>query len=279
MDMLPARPPAFIPGTFGDMPSEQYHAIEALSSGGAKKIIRSPAHFVVYRTEKRAPTPAMQFGSAVHLGVLEPHLFASQVVERPEFNRRTNAGKADYEAWMQLNGNRLSFEPETLDAVHSCIAAIRGHAGAMEVLSDGRPELSMFWNDAALGVPCKLRADFLRNDMVLADLKTTEDASPDAFGRQCASHDYPLQAAFYWSGIEHVLNESPRAFAFIAAEKVPPFGVAVYTLQHDAIRAGMARVNKAMARYADAVAAGRWDGYPQTIEPLPIPAWYLRHAA
>ena len=167
------------------------------------------------------------------------------------------------------------------DAYERCcrtVDAILAHPGARTLLTGGIPEVSLFWNDAKYEVPCKARIDFLRDDGGMVDIKTTTDASPEGFGRTIASFLYHVQGSHYWSGGEHVLGASPKFFAFIAAEKEEPFGVSAQVLQVDALRIGMAKCDRALRRYAEAAASGRWGAYSDLIEPAILPAWALREA-
>lgn len=266
--------PAFQPGRHYDLAAEDYHAVDALSSSGIKVLLRSPAHFVTNRAQPSEPTPSMQFGSAVHMGVLEPEQFERRVIEAPKFDRRTTAGKAGYVEWQAQTVGKLSFDPETFEHINRCIDAIRSHDGAMRLIDGvGMAELSLMWTDAQYEVPCKARLDYLRPDLGVVDLKTAEDASPDAFGRAVATYSYHVQQAWYQIGCEHALDASPRFFAFVAAEKSPPYGVACYTLPIEAVLAGINACNLALSRYADCLRRDRWPSYPTTIEPVPVPRW------
>lgn len=267
--------PTFEPGVFPDMPGELYHAIEAMSASGATKMLRSPQHYRLMRDTPNEPTPAMQFGTVVHAGVLEPDALDSRVAVLPEVNRRTNAGKAliaDFEA---LNPGRILLDAAEYDRALRCIAAVRAHPGAAMLLDGGEREVSVFWNDGRYGVPCKSRLD-IRSHGGITDLKTTQDASPEGFAKQIASLLYHVQGAFYISGAEHVLGASPRFFAFIAVESEPPHAVACYALPSNAILAGAHLANRALERYATALAAGVWPGYPDTIDMIKLPPYALR---
>lgn len=269
-----ARPP-FVPGVVPDMPAADYHAIEAMSSSGARSILRSPQHFRLWRTERREPTPAMQFGTAVHAGVLEPETFDRVVVESPRFDARTNAGKAGRAEFAAANAGRVILSPDDFARARRCIDAIRAHPAARALLDGGEVETSLFWHDARFRVPCKARLD-ARNHGGIVDLKTTTDASPDEFARSIASWGYHRQAAHYFSGCEHLLDATPAFFAFIAAESEPPFGVACYSLPGAAILAGAHSMSRALERYAAALAAGEWPGYPDTIDTIALPKWAMR---
>lgn len=272
-------PPPFEVGIFDDMLAEIYHRHEAMSSGGVKKILKSCAHYRLMRTTRNIPTPAMQFGSAVHDGVLEPETFDARVVVRPDFGHpNSNAAKAAKAAFVAANAGRIILSPADMVRARRTIDAVWEHPAARKLLTGAEIEKSFFWNDARYKVPCKARWD-ARNYGFAIDLKTTEDASPDGFARSIANYGYHAQGAHYCSAAEHLLNASPEGFLFIAAESVPPHAVAVYQLPGNAIAAGMRLVNIALARYADALAAGTWAGYPNTIESIQLPQWALRIAA
>lgn len=271
-------PDRILDGLVRDLPREVYFAHEAMSQSGAKRMIRSPMHYRLDRTQPSKQTEAMQFGTAVHDGVLEPDFFASRVVQAPEINRRTKDGKADWQAFCAANDGRIVLEADDMARVRSCVNAVRAHPAAMKLLTGAEVELSFFWRDAKYDVPCKARWD-ARNHGGVVDLKTTIDASPEGFARQAANLLYHMQEAQYRSAAEHVLNESPTFFAFICVESEPPHAVACYTLPPAAVHAGAHLMSVALDRYAKALAAGDWPGYSPTIDVLPFPSWALRFAA
>lgn len=268
---------AFVPGHFPNMPGETYHAIEAMSSGGIKKMIRNAGHYRLMRTVKKPSTEAQIFGTAVHAAVLEPLRFNDLVALAPEINRRTNAGKAMWAECEALNPGKVILDPPDYSRVLACAAAVRRHPAAAYLLDGATFETSLFWNDGKWKVPCKARPDIISRGG-MTDLKTIDDASADAFARTVAASAnlWHAQAAHYISGAEHVLNSSPEFFAHIAVEDEPPHFVAVYQLPTPAILAGMHIANIALERYQRALESGAWEGYPATMERLPFPRWALR---
>lgn len=270
--------PAFSPGLFPIMPAATYHAIEAMSASGAKKMLRSPLHYKLMRDTPNEPTAQMEFGTVVHAGVLEPDTLDDIVAVAPAVNARTNAGKALLAEFAELNAGRIILSPSDAVRAQRCIAAVRAHPGAMKLLDGGERELSLFWQDSRFSVPAKARYDAFNHGGVI-DLKTCQNASPEDFAKTIAAFDYMTQAAFYISGAEHVLNASPRFFCFIAVETEPPHAVATYALGSASILAGQHRVDIALERYAVALARGVWEGYPSTIETIEIPMWARRFPA
>lgn len=267
--------PEFAVGAFPDMPAEQYHRIEAMSASGAKKILRSPAHYRLTRDTPNEPTEAMEFGTVVHCGVLEPEQLAERVVRGERFDRRTKDGKAAHAAFQAAHAGKIILDPEAHARALACIEAVHAHPSARRLLDGAQTELSLFWSDGQYRVPCKCRFDGVNHGGGI-DLKTTTDASPEAFARSIASFQYHVQAAHYLSGAEHVLDETPAFFAFIAVESEPPHAVACYVLEPNGILAGQRLMAEALARYRDALAAGSWRAYPDTIETLQLPRWATR---
>lgn len=265
----------FVPGVFYGLPAADYHRREAMSASGAKKMLRSPQHYKLMRDTPSVPTAAMEFGTVVHAGVLEPGTFGEVVAIAPEVDKRTKDGKAEWGAFAAANAGRIILSADDHSRALACVAAVRAHPAASKLLDGGEREMSLFWNDGRYKVPCKARYDAFNHGGVI-DLKTTQDASPEAFGRSCATFLYHAQAAMYLSAGEHALNATPRFFAFICVESEPPHGVACYILPSAAIQAGAVLINIALERYAAALASGQWPGYSETIDALPFPKWALR---
>ena len=252
------------------MPAAEYHATEAMSSGGARKILQSPAHYRLMRDTPNEPTPAMEFGTAVHAGVLEPARYGELVAVGPNVGTRTKV----WTEFVAAHPGVVCLTPDDADRAARCIAAVRAHPAAARLLFDAQVELSVFWHDGQYGVPCKARFDIF-NLGGMADLKTTGNASVEAFARTCVEYLYHVQAWHYWSGAEHVLDASPEFFAFIIVEKDPPHGVAVRTLGRASLMKGARLLDEALARYRDALATGTWPGYPDRIESFELPRYAL----
>lgn len=269
--------PELLTGVFHGLDASAYHRVEAMSASGAKKMLRSPQHYKLMRDTPSEPTPQMQFGTVVHAGVLEPDTFDSVVAIAPLLDKRTKDGKERWQAFSAANAGKIILSPDDWSRAEHCINAVRESKAASALLTGAVVEVSVFWRDGEYGVPCKARYD-ATNHGGLIDLKTTQDASPEAFARSCAAFSYHAQGAHYWSGYEHQFDRSPEFFALIAVETEPPYAVACYALPAVALQAGRRLMDEALARYRDALAAGKWPGYPEKILPLELPRWALRNS-
>lgn len=256
-----------------DLPADKYHALPAIGSSDVKAILRSPAHYRVRAAADNESTQSQDIGTATHLAVLEPARFELEVVGAPRVDRRTSAGKAAAAAFEGLHAGKLILSGDDFDTVSRIADAVRSHPGARTLLDAGAAEVSMLWTDEETSTPCKARADWLRSDGILVDLKTTRDASPAGFRREIAQHRYHVQAAHYFNGARAVFGDDPPAWVFIAVEKEPPFAVGVYMLDREAIDKARELVASAYRAWRGCTESGSWPAYGDLIEPITLPAW------
>lgn len=253
------------------LPAEKYHATVALSKSGLDQFQRSPAHYKAWlEGAKEEATPAMVFGSAFHCAVLERDEYAKRYAIF-EGDRRTKAGKEAYEA-LQASGATI-ITRETADAIEAMKLSLMAHPAAGKALYAGDTEVSVF--DTVDGIKVKARIDLLPDHRELydslADIKTTQDASPAAFAKTAAQLRYHVQAAWY-------LRFFPmkRRFLFIAIEKTAPYECAVYEMDQAAIDQGNAEIDKQLEFFKSCQEFNSWPGYSTAIEKLTLPNWAFK---
>lgn len=190
--------------------------------------------------------------------------------------------------WLENNGHRKVLEQDTWDQLHAMRDAVMAHqaAGALLTGAPGKAEQSVYWIDAETGLLCRCRPDFWRQDGIVVDVKTCEDASPEGFAKAVANWRYHVQHPFYTDGInamrEQLLaKETPpadipapvRAFVFLAVEKKPPYAVGVYVLEHEAVELGHLEYRRDLATLKQCIDSDTWPGYGDAIQPLQLPRW------
>lgn len=260
-----------------DMPPEEYHAHPAISKSGLDQIAKSPAHYKWWRENDEPDTDALRVGSAFHTLLLEPESFNARCLIWSGRPRNTKAGKDDYEAAEQEAAGRLLIKQSELEDMQAMARAIKAHPAAAIILNaKGRIEPSLFWQDVDTGVECRCRPDWLRDDGLIVDLKTTICAKPEEFERSAFKNRYPVQAKFYSDGYEAVTGKQSQGFVFIAVEKEPPYGVCVFVADQDFIATGLMQYRRDLERYAECAKTGEWPCYPETIVNLSIPPWALK---
>lgn len=253
------------------LPAEKYHATVALSKSGLDQFQRSPAHYKAWlEGAKEEATPAMVFGSAFHCAMLERDEYAKRYSVF-DGDRRTKAGKEAYEA-LQASGATI-ITREMSDSIEAMKLSLMAHPAAGKVLYAGETEVSVF--DTVDGIKVKARIDILPDQREvydsLADIKTTQDASPAAFAKTAASLRYHVQAAWY---LRFFPNK--RRFLFIAIEKTAPYECAVYEMDQAAIDQGNAEIDKQLEFFKSCQEFNSWPGYSTAIEKLTLPNWAFK---
>lgn len=256
-------PKAFMPFSMDNLSNEDYHGDRQFeSSTGLKEMLRSPAHYRHYKDAPRVERKVYQLGTAIHAALLEPDRFKSDYLVMPDFNRRTKEGKAEEAQYRANNADKFFVTEAELEAITGIAENVSYHRDAMALLKASKNEVSHFWQDEETGIYMKCRTDALTEPCIL-DVKSTEDASSNAFMRSCANYDYDMSAYIYSAGVQSVTGKT-RGFAFLAVEKKAPYQVALYFAPEEMLASGLYRYRKALNRLKDARDSNLWGGYQPT---------------
>jgi exodeoxyribonuclease VIII len=259
-------------GAHADVPFKEYLSWEAVSKHDLDLVSKSPAH---YRASKLTPTettPAMHFGTAAHAWILEPETAARHVAIAPKIDRRTKDGKAQWAEFEMMHANKTHINSDDARHLSAMSAAVNNHKIAKELLKSRKgTEVSVLWQDPRTKSMCRCRPDLV-TDNIIVDLKTTYDASKAAFMHTVHKYRYHVQAAYYLDGCRAVgLVPEVSDFIFIAVEKKPPYGVAVYHLAADDIDRGRFQYERDLTRYTYAFQHNHWFGYSESIDTIELP--------
>jgi len=224
------------PGIYEDIPYEEYAEIPAFRSHDLTAVIKCPYSWK--HQKAMVQTPALLEGRVQHTVFLELHKFDDEFVIQPKIDRRTKAGKEEYEDFMASIGNRTAV---TQDMFDTCIER-RDVVKDYVPKADDRAELTLVfeWH----GHPFKCRLDWYDNERVW-DLKTCRDASPRGFRGAINSFNYHMQAALYVEGCR-ASGLRADGFNFLAQEKAHPYPFGVYTLSDEALEYARARNEQAL---------------------------------
>lgn len=271
---------------FLDIPASEYHADkEIVGHSALVQILRSPEHFKNYITPGGfKETPTLRFGTALHCAVLEPERFSQEYIESQKFDRRTKEGKAQAEAFESSCAGKLPIEVDDMQTIKAIIKKIEAHTQANGLRLRSVTEKSYFWVDEDTGIMCRIRCDMVAVDedgrlIAIIDLKTTADASQEAFRRSMDDYGYDLQAAFYVDAVKVAVGrEIP--FYLLAVESGAPHGVALY-------RVGPKTIEVGRVKYRMGLQLLEWcrknDSYPSyqpfcEEELIELPEWSLKRA-
>lgn len=261
-------------GQWVRMEADAYHATkDAMSRGGLVEMMRSPQHFLAYWHGGQDDTPALRFGRSLHEALLEPAEYRRRARVQPDFgDLRTKAAKEQRDAWRaDLPRDAMIVLADDHKQISGIIDAVWAHPVASNLLQGGKPEATGLFRDPVTGVACRIRPDVLR-DGVIVDIKTTQDASRNAFSKAIANYRYHVQAAFYSDGA-NLCGTKVDDFVFIAVEKEPPFAVAVYVCEGGLVAEGRLQYRAALDRYLHCLKSNDWPGYPAEAQSITLPQW------
>lgn len=262
------------------MTEKEYRQHPAISRSELWRIRESPQKFKYYKDNPQKPTPALLFGQLFHKMALEPTDVWSEFAVAPNVDHRTKDGK---ERWRQFEETSQGKTIVTMDMVEQASAmcgAINAEPLARKLLA-GEHEKPFFWVDEMTGEECKCRVDVLNtaySQPIIVDVKSTTDASTDAFMRSAINYGYDFQSAFYTDGVEKNIGQKPL-FVFIAVEKEPPYAVNILQADELILRRGYDLFREYIGIYHDCKQNDNWYGYLgrlNQINTLALPAWLAK---
>lgn len=250
-------------------PASDYHSGPGISKSGLDKIAISPAHYKASIDRPQAATEELYIGQATHTLTLEPEKFDDEfVIAPPGLDRRTKEGRAAAEQMAASGKQVLTYQQYEL--VQGMAVSVRSNQTALNYIMGGHAEVSFdaIWD----GVLVRGRCDYLRDDGVVADLKTTRSAHPKSFTKSISDYRYHVQAAIYSDLLADNGIFVPE-FVFIAVEKFYPFAVGIYTIDEAGIDRGRQIYERDLAIYKHCSELGEWPGYPEEVVQLTLPPW------
>lgn len=250
------------------MPREAYDALPGHNFTTIKHIEKSPA---AYRTALGLVTDdkaAFVFGRVAHLAVFEPESLPSLVAVWEGGVRR---GK-EWDAFEAAHSGKEILKSDEFAELSALALAVRQKPSVQRhLLSKGHAEPTFTWEEQ--GLPLKGRADWV-SELGILELKTTRDASPAAFGRECAQRNYHVQAAMYSDAYEAAHGRRLPYF-IVAAEKSATHDVVAYRVSEELLNAGRERYRAWLELLKSCTASGKWPGADAGLDemPLVLPAW------
>ena len=235
-------------GVYEDMPFPEYNQLDAVRSHDLTSFMRDP---FTWKYEEKPDSEASFFveGRLQHCLFLEPHVFHDEFVIAPVVDKRTKAGKAEYEDFLSSVNGRTVVTQELYDTCCDRVEVL----DAFKPQEKDQTELSIVFD--YFGHLCKARFDMVQ-DNVIIDLKTCRDASPKGFRYAVKNFGYHQQAAFYLDAAKHVGLSDIDRFQFLAIEKSHPYPYVVYELSPTLIEYGRSLNEQALTNMLAAEETG-----------------------
>jgi len=253
-----------------DQPAHEYHADRsALSCSLIKPLLVSPAHFQSALLARDTGSGAKDFGSLLHLLVLEPHLVGQEVAVYPGVGHGRDKA---YIAFVDANIGRLVVDEPTFARARRLADKVlhrtyKGRAlGAF--LDEAVTEASIYFVEPVSGLELRIRPDIYHPDVTF-DLKSTRHGSSGDFLRDVVGLHYDLQAFMYSLGRSLFEGTGrPAPFVFIAAESEDPHSVMALEAGSSVLDNGARKFQECVSVYQACSAADYWPdlGCESTLE-------------
>lgn len=257
--------------------NDAYHSDKtAISSTSLRRILRSPYSFLAGQAAAVQETNAMNFGSAVHMALLEPEIFYNKYVVMPPFEGIGSVKKrADWR--LGLEKDAIILKQEEYNDLQEMINSVLRHKDACNILKNGKAEMSGYYADPETGIKCRIRPDFFcEGHMALVDVKTTKSVEASEFSKAIWNYRYDFQCAMYCEGIRLITGKKVEYPLFIVLEKQPPFECAVYMADPGMLLKGEMDYRMALNRLRVCIDTQSWDTYQSRIQPISLPTWALK---
>ena len=263
-----------------DEPMEKYHGERKhLSKSGIDLLLKSQRHFwdrYINRQSEYIPTAAQSLGTIIHEMLLEPKIFEGKYVCGPEGANRTH--KIFKEVAKENKDKEVLPHNEWQKLMRIKESALTQYESKTLLEFGGKNEVSCYWTDENTGQGLKTRPDRLILDQrICIDLKTTEDAEKEKFVRKAADFGYHRSVAMTTRGLKKVTDDD-YIYLFLVVETKPPFNVAVFRYDEEAIDVANREIDRGIVLYQEAIESNTWKGYPKGIQQLWLPPWKAKVA-
>lgn len=250
-------------GIYSDMPFDEYLSDGALSKSSAVHLLQTGMHYQHARKHPREPSTAMTIGQALHCKLSDDRHCLAVL---PKINRRTNAGKIEYQSFLETHSGQIIVTPEQDDQTEAMAQAIAEHPFVRKHQSV-YDELSLF--STIDGIRVKARLDRVSAGAIL-DWKSTSAIDDPA--RDAARFHYDLQAVWYRRLAQLTLNKT-LPFYFVFVESAAPYSVRVMSAGESMLVRGEWHMEHCLRLYKECTQTNTWPGYPTDVTELELPQW------
>lgn len=138
------------------------------------------------------------------------------------------------------------------------------------VLSRGKPEVSMFWQES--GIWLKARADFLTDERdLILDYKST-GLPPAKWKRAIPENGYDTQSLLYQRGLS-VLSGRGARFVFLVQETCAPYACWLVECSESMRELAGMKVARAIRTWGECLRTQRWPAYSTQVQHAEAPIW------
>jgi len=228
------------------MSFDEYCELDGLNASLIKRLNKSLNHYLAAPLEQSA---SMAKGVAIHDSIelrLAGKSFAEKYVVAPNVDRRTKAGKEEYDKFVATE-TRTILKEEDYNDVILMTESIFKHPEFWRIVPDAEVEQVITWQEN--GIRAKARLDYSCEPIqTVVDLKSAQDASPYGFKKAITRYSYDIQANWYRRAYQSVTGHYPE-FLFLVVENSEPYNCAVYKLSEELLHSAELKINNSLELY------------------------------
>lgn len=268
-------------GVIDNMPNSKYHSLKSYISSTNLKYMyaNSPLHYkanILDGASTNTQSDAMIRGSLFHAMLLTPDEVQSEFYIIPKVDRRTKAGKEEFESATARSNGRTLITDDIFSEVSNMVDSAMSSKHVRRLLEIAKKEVSYFWKCPFSGLNFKAKADACCPEYMI-EVKTSRSARPSVFDRLAYNMNYDLSAYHYLEGMRIVSGDMPRMVYFIVVESDAPYVTQVYKASDSFLELGHKKWLESTTLLAKSLENNVWPGYDQLDEILELsaPAWAL----
>ncbi|MCP4365445.1 MAG: hypothetical protein GY800_09135 [Planctomycetes bacterium] len=256
------------------LPFDEYRKLEGVNKSTLDLINKAPGLVQWMRDcpEDTAKKNAGIFGNAFHTLVLEPEKFEKKYIVAPKIDKRTKAGKEEYQEFSSQSKGKIILDQEEMHQLKLMQGSVMAHPEARKLIELAETEVTFHCDRGSYST--KSRHDgFIQKSMVSFDLKTIDPGNKElteAWGATVEKRRYDVQAAHYNEDVIFEFGNNLKAFYFIVVSKSLSMGryeCRVMRLGLEQYEQGLEDRNKDMKKYLKCMDSERWPGIETTITP------------
>lgn len=274
----------FKDGIYRNQPIEEYHASRPhVSATSIKMAKRSLKEFDWYINGRMPRKEKAHFsaGNAFELALFDEAGFKEKVAiaqtqewkkealkEKPELKSPAQSKKYQelQSEFLKENENKYLISDtgeDSNDMIQNMLKSCREDKTIQKLIRNTDYQLSLYWTDLVTGLRLKTRPDICQvKKNIVVNLKTALDGSPQAFSRDLAKYDYPLQACIEILGCTSTgLMEKVDKYFWLVVEKRPPYNATIYEFGQEEIEACMVDAEYYFKLIKDAQDKNEFPGY------------------
>jgi hypothetical protein len=246
----------------------EYRKMSGLSKHQLDAFSVCPKYYQWRGGQEFKPTREMEIGTCIHSLLLEGRV---DYVQAPEINRRTNAGKAEWEAFCYDNQGKFVMNAEEVARIEGATEAAKP---LMNMITAKKIiEGSMFWERG--GLQCKGRPDLIteiKGRPAIVDLKTTSDIL--RFDSKFFGLKYDRQAAWYAYGLKQIQDLDDVDFYFLVVDTEEPHLAQWVKPDDSVIQNANLKLDELVANLKHCQELDAWPGLP-IIKTITLKSWQI----